>query len=118
MGWQQRENRWWLDCEGLDQEQVRHSCEQESERPCQEVAVDPGCCKGTQGLEDHGLLRDQEGLASVHESEGDLRQLSSYTDVRENGNNETPTVTTKRQTPRAPRKQVQLPLPGQPQVQS
>merc|ERR1719311_161372 len=73
---QQSKNRRWLDRQGPDQEQERQGCEQEEERPRQEVAVDPGLREGTQGTEDQGLRRDQEGHAPVRKSQGILRQLS------------------------------------------
>merc|ERR1712146_567295 len=61
VAWQQGEDRRWLDCQGLVQEQARQDCEQEAERLLQEVPLDPGRAEGSQGLEDYWLLCDQEG---------------------------------------------------------
>merc|ERR1712023_385437 len=74
--WEQGEDCRRLDCQGLVQEQVRQDCEQEAERLCQEVPMDPGCPEGSQGLEDYRLLCYQEGNATVRQGEGVLHQLS------------------------------------------
>merc|ERR1711862_663887 len=75
--WQQGENRWWLDRQRFDQEQARQGCEQEVERQGQEIPMDRSLQQGTQGFEDHGLRRDQEGLPPVRESEGVLQRVSA-----------------------------------------
>merc|ERR1712146_705768 len=75
--WQQGEDRWRLDFQGLVQEQERQGCEQEAERERQEVPMDPGLPEGSQGLEDYWLHCDQEGHTPVCEGEGVLRQLSA-----------------------------------------
>merc|ERR1711959_552941 len=56
-----------------------HGAPRQQEEQCQgqEVPMDAGRRKGAQGLEAHGLCRDQEGLPSVREGEGVLRQLSA-----------------------------------------
>merc|ERR1711918_70695 len=74
---EQGEDCWWLDCKGLDQEQVWQDRQQEEQRQGLEVPMDAGCREGAQGLEAHGLCRHQEGLPSVREGEGVLRQLSA-----------------------------------------
>merc|ERR1712146_683063 len=63
--WYQGEDRWRHDSQGSHQEQVLQGCEQEEVCLCQEVPMDPGNLKGAQGLEDHWLLRHQEGHTAV-----------------------------------------------------
>merc|ERR1712078_449875 len=75
--WKQGQDRWWLDCEGLDEEQERQDREQEGERTRQEAPMDAGCRQGAQGLEDHGILGDQEGHTLVCKGEGILQRLSA-----------------------------------------
>merc|ERR1711924_256887 len=75
---EQGEDCWWLDCKGLDQEQVWQDRQQEAKCQGQAVPMDAGHFEGMEGLEDHRLCRDQEGLAPVREGEGDLRQLSAF----------------------------------------
>merc|ERR1712146_244437 len=43
----------------------------------QEVPMDPGRRKGTQGIEDHWLRRHQEGLSSVYKGQGVLQPVSA-----------------------------------------
>merc|ERR1719172_584134 len=74
---EQGEDCWWLDCKGLDQEQVWQDRQQEEQCEGKEVPMDAGLCQGAEGLEAHGLCRDQEGLPLVREGEGVLRQLSA-----------------------------------------
>merc|ERR1719261_1955982 len=61
----QGQDRWWLDRKGLDQEQEWQDREQDGERTRQEAPMDGGCREGAQGLEDHRILRDQEGHTLV-----------------------------------------------------
>merc|ERR1712046_344975 len=75
--WQQGEDRWRLDCQGSHQEQVRQDCEQEEQRPWEEVTMDPGCRKGAQGVEDHWLRRHQERLTAVCKGKGVLQPVSA-----------------------------------------
>merc|ERR1712093_811251 len=51
----------------------------EIERGRQEEAgpLDPGPGKSSQDLEDHGLLRSEEGHTPVHQSQGILRPVSA-----------------------------------------
>merc|ERR1712224_297811 len=51
--------------------------EQEGKCSLQEEPMDPGHCEGAQGLEDHGLCCDQEGLARVRQGEGVLHPVSA-----------------------------------------
>merc|ERR1711904_36913 len=81
--WQQGKNRWRLDGIGPDEEQGRQDCEQEAEC-CVEAqvqdgprAMEPGSGEGTQGIEDHGLRRDQEGLTPLRQGEGVLQCVST-----------------------------------------
>merc|ERR1712118_411096 len=60
-----------------DEEQVRQGCEQEEVCLCQEVPMDPGNLKGAQGLEDHWLLRHQEGHTAVCQGKGALQPVSA-----------------------------------------
>merc|ERR1719158_2799812 len=64
------------DSKGPVPEQVRQGCEQEKICHCQEVAMEPGCRKGAQGVEDYGLLCNQEGHSSVHKGKGVLQCVS------------------------------------------
>merc|ERR1711924_124131 len=75
--WNQGEDSWWLDGKGPLQEQARQHREQETLRPREEVAMDPGCREGAQGLEDHGLLRDQEGHTPLRKGQGVLQCVSA-----------------------------------------
>merc|ERR1712182_153227 len=75
--WQQGEDRRWLDCQRLVQEQARQDCEQEEHGSGKQESMDAGCCEGTQGLEDHRLCCGQEGHASVRQGEGVFWQLST-----------------------------------------
>merc|ERR1712138_297264 len=60
--WLQGQDSWRPDGEGFGQEQNRKDCQQEKERLRQEEPVD---CSS----QDQGLLRDQEGLTPVLESQ-------------------------------------------------
>merc|ERR1712167_234951 len=54
-----------------------HEGEQEEVCLCQEVPMDPGNLKGAQGLEDHWLLRHQEGHTAVCQGKGALQPVSA-----------------------------------------
>merc|ERR1711985_218744 len=74
---QQGQDRRWLDCEGLDQEQAWQGREQEAKRAREKVPLDPGLHKGAQGPEDHGLYYHQEGHTTVRQGQGVLQPVSA-----------------------------------------
>merc|ERR1712070_943458 len=96
--WQQSEDHWRLDGIGSDQEQGRQNCEQESERQGQEGmqehsgAMVRGPGKGPQGLEDHGIRRDQEGLTPLRQGEGALQCVSAALSTGEASQGPAPAV--------------------------
>merc|ERR1711990_611518 len=72
----QGQDSWRPDGEGFGQEQNRKDCQQEKERLRQEEPVDCSNQEGTSRPQDQGLLRDQEGLTPVLESQGVLQCVS------------------------------------------
>merc|ERR1712178_437860 len=96
--WQQSEDHWRLDGIGSDQEQGRQNCEQESERQGQEGiqehsgAMVRGPGKGPQGLEDHGIRCDQEGLTPLRQGEGALQCVSAALSTGEASQGPAPAV--------------------------
>merc|ERR1712017_724 len=75
--WQQGEDCWGHDSQGSLEEQVWQGCEQEEVCLCQEVPMDSGRHKGTQGSEDHWLRCYQEGHTSVCKGKGVLQPVSA-----------------------------------------
>merc|ERR1712046_376514 len=75
--WQQGEDCWGHDSQGSLEEQVWQGCEQEEVCLCQEVSMDSGRHKGTQGSEDHWLRCYQEGHTSVCKGKGVLQPVSA-----------------------------------------
>merc|ERR1711977_567215 len=71
----QGEDGWRTDIKGPLQEQAWQDREQEKVCLQQEVAMDPGCAKGTEGSEGHRLHGDQEGHSLVRKGQGVLQPV-------------------------------------------
>merc|ERR1711959_519045 len=80
---EQGEDRRWLDGKGPDAEQVwqdrkqKAECFVQAEVQADVGAMEPGCGKGAQSLEDYRLLFGQEGHTLVLESQGALQPVSA-----------------------------------------
>merc|ERR1712118_493983 len=71
----QGEDSGWLDCIGLDQEQIWKDREQEEILYFQEELLDDCLLEGKEGSEDQRLRRNQEGLRALQEGKELLNML-------------------------------------------